>query len=119
MLYSKGIGMVQFNPVVRGKERAPLEFTNVQYVPSLSSNLFSVLYLTMHHNFNVFIKRDTLNFNRAGQIVFQAKVNFSNATFLAGETIPVEESASLSSSIPPWPCEGDYKVGILLLGHLY
>ena len=48
VLYSEGIGTVRFNPVVRGQEMASLEFTNVLYVPSLSSNLFSVLYLTMH-----------------------------------------------------------------------
>jgi hypothetical protein len=50
-------------------------------------------------HFDIFIKGDTLNFNRAGQIVFQTKVNSSNAAFLARETIPVEELASLLSSI--------------------
>jgi hypothetical protein len=39
VLYSEGVGSVHFNPVVDGQEMAPLEFTNVLYVPSLSSNL--------------------------------------------------------------------------------
>ena len=45
VVYSEGIGTVQFSPVVNGQEMAKLEFTNVLYVPSLSSNLFSVLYI--------------------------------------------------------------------------
>ena len=44
MVHSEGIGSVQFIPVVHGQEMVPLEFTNVLYVPSLSSNLFSVLF---------------------------------------------------------------------------
>ena len=46
VLYSEGVGSVQFIPEVNGHKMAPLEFTNVLYVPSLSTNLFSVLYLT-------------------------------------------------------------------------
>ncbi len=84
--------------MVDGQEMAPLEFTNVLYVPTLSTNLFSVLYLTMHHHFTVSISLDTLHFIRAGQTVFQAKVSSSNAAYLIGNTIPVEEFASLSST---------------------
>ena len=68
------------------------------YVPSLSTNLFSVLYLTMHRHFTVSIILDTINFIRSGQTLFQAKVAHSNAAFLVGETVPVEEFASLSST---------------------
>jgi hypothetical protein len=89
MLYFEGIGSIHFNPVVNGQEKAPLEFTNVLYVPSLPANLLSMLYLTMHHNFIVSIERDTLNFTRSNQIVFQAKVHPSNTAFLMGETISV------------------------------
>ena len=98
VVYSEGIGSIRFNPVLDGKEMAPLEFTNVLYVPSLSSNLLSVLYLTMHRHFHVSINKDTLSFIRNSQTLFQAKVTHSNSAFLLGETIPVEESASLSSS---------------------
>ena len=77
---------------------APLEFTNVLYVPSLSTNLFSVLYLTMHHHFTVSIEQNTLHFIRGGHIVFQAKVSTSNAAYLVGATIAVKEFASLSST---------------------
>jgi transposase InsO family protein len=100
VLYSEGIGSVRFIPVIEGQEKTPLEFTNVLYVPSLSSNLFSVLYLTMHRHFSVSIEKDTLNFIRGAQTMFQAKISPStNAAFLVGESVPVEEFASLSSTI--------------------
>ena len=76
----------------------PLEFTNVLYVPSLFTNLFSVLYLTIHHHFTVSIELDTIHFIRDGQTVFQEKTSSLNAAFLVGNTIPVEELASLSST---------------------
>ena len=105
VVYSEGIGTVQFAPVVNGQEMAPLEFTNVLDVPSLSSNLFSVLYLTMHHSFTIFIERDTLHFVRDSKILFQADVSPSNSAFLLGETIPVQQIASLSSSSSPLPLD--------------
>jgi len=99
VLYSEGIGSVRFIPEVNGRQMAPLEFTNVLYVPSLSTNMFSVLYLTIHCHFTVSIELDTtIHFIRDGQTVFQAKTSSSNATYLVGNTIPVEELASLSST---------------------
>ncbi len=100
MVYSEGIGTVQFSPVVNGQEMALLEFSNVLYVPSLSSNLLSVLYLTMHRAFTIHIERDTLHFIRDSKILFQACVSASNSAFLLGETIPVQQIASLSSTSP-------------------
>jgi gag-polypeptide of LTR copia-type len=102
--YSEGVGLVRFNPVVDGQEMAPLEFTNVLYVPSLSSNLFSVLYLTMHRSFTISIVRDTLNFIRDGHTVIQAKVDTpSNAAFLAGETLPSNTLGDASAGINAEP----------------
>jgi len=100
VIYSEGIGTVQFVPVVHGQELPSLEFTNVLYVPMLSSNLFSVLYLTMHRCFSISIVRDTLHFIRDSKILFQATVTPSNSALLVGETIPVQQLASLSSSSP-------------------
>jgi hypothetical protein len=69
VLYSEGVGSVRFNPEVNGRTMAPLEFTDVLYVPSLSTNLFSVLYLTMHCHFTVSIEQDTLHFVRGSHTV--------------------------------------------------
>ena len=101
VIYSEGIGSVQFTAVVHGQEMIPLEFTNVLYVPTLSSHLLSVLYLTMHRSFTALIEKDTLHFIRNNRIHFQAKVTASNSAFLLGETIPVQQLASLSSTLPP------------------
>src|SRR6266702_3872180 len=98
VVYSEGVGSVRFNPVVNGQEMRPLEFSNVLYVPALSTNLFSVLYLTLHHHFIVSIEKDTIHFIRDNRIAFQAKTGPSNAAYLLGDTIPVEEFASLSSA---------------------
>ena len=95
VVYSEGVGSVRFNPVVSGREMAPLEFSNVLYVPALCSNLFSVLYLTLHRSFTVCIEKDTMHFIRDNRIAFQAKTGASNAAFLVGDTIPMEEFASL------------------------
>ena len=98
MVHSEGgVGSLQ-SCVVNGQEMAPLEFTNVLYVPALCSNLFSVLYLTLHCHFTVCIKQDTMHFIRDNKIAFQAKTGASNSAFLVGDTIPVEEFASLSSA---------------------
>lgn len=98
VVYSEGIGSVRFNPVLNGQEMPPLEFTDVLYVPALCTNLFSVLFLTLNHNFIVSIDKDTLHFIRDNKIVFQAKTGPSKSAYLVGETIPVEEYASLSSA---------------------
>jgi hypothetical protein len=98
VVYSEGVGSVRFNPVINGQEMAPVEFTDVLYVPALCTNLFSVLYLTLHRRFTVSTERDTMHFIRDGKVTFQAKTGASNAAYLVGDTIPVEEYASLSSA---------------------
>jgi hypothetical protein len=100
VIQSEGIGSVQFTAVMHGQEMIPLEFSNVLYVPTLSSNLLSVLYLTMHRSFTTFIEKDTLHFIRDNRIQFQAQVAAANSAFLLGETIPVQQLASLSSTSP-------------------
>src|SRR6266850_2477365 len=101
VIHSEGIGSVQFTAVVHGQEMIPLEFTNVLYVPTLSSNLLSVLYLTMHRSFTTLIEKDTLHFISDNRIHFQAKVSASNSAFLLGDTTPLQQLASLSSISSP------------------
>ena len=54
----------------------------------------------MHCSFTTLIERDTLHFIRDNKIQFQAQVTASNSAFLLGETIPVQQFASLSSTSP-------------------
>ena len=58
-IYSEGVGSVLFKPVINGSPAQKFEFTNVLHVPALRSNLFSVLFLSMHRNFMINIKKDT------------------------------------------------------------
>ena len=62
VVYSVGKGSVQFVPVVAGKSQHLLEFHEVLHVPSLRSNLLSVLYLTRQKQYTVTIKSDSMSF---------------------------------------------------------
>ena len=64
---------------------APLEFTNVLYVPALCINLFSVLYLTMCHHFTVSIDwvwHHALHQRQQISIAFQVKIGACTAAYL-------------------------------------
>jgi hypothetical protein len=98
VVYSEGIGSVQFEPIIDGRISQIVEFTNVLYVPALRNNLLSVLYLTMNRNFRINIIKDTLNFDLNGKTQFVGKVNSYNSAFLQGQTIPLQEFVNLSSS---------------------
>ncbi len=128
VVYSEGVGSVRFNPVINGQEMPPLEFSKVLYVPALSSNLFSVLYLTLHCHFTVFIEKDTMNFIKNGKTLFQAKTGASNAAFLVGVTIPVliSDVVHLSGTyliilirIRLYLCRLDYILSMFLLYLLF
>ena len=97
-IYSEGIGNVLFKPTISGNPVQEVEFTNVLHVPALRSNLFSVLFLSMHRNCLVNIKKDTLSFMFDDKIMFEAKVNYSTTAYLQGTTIPIPETANLSSA---------------------
>jgi hypothetical protein len=99
-IYSEGVGSVLFRPVINGSPAQQVEFTNVLHVPALRSNLFSVLFLSMHRNFQVNIQKDTLSFRLGGKTMFEAKVNSSTIAYLQGTTVPVSETANLSSATP-------------------
>jgi hypothetical protein len=91
VVYSEGVGSVRFNPVISGQKMAPLEFTDVLYVPALCTNIFSVLYLTLHRRFTVSIERDTMHFIRDGKVTCQATTGASNAAYLVGDTIHLRD----------------------------
>ena len=99
VVYSEGVGLVRFNPVVEGQEMVPLEFMNVLYVPALCNNLFSVLYFASHRHFIIIIEKDTMHFIRDSKISFQAKTGASTAAYLScWEHHSCQGIASLSSA---------------------
>ena len=91
---------MQFIPEVNGHKMAPLEFTNIIYVPSLSTNLFSVLYLTIHRHFTVSIKLDTLHFIEMVKLSLRQRSPLP-MLHTSLETIPVENLPHFHPLQPP------------------
>ena len=113
VVYSTGVGTVQFAPVVDGSQRRTLEFSRVLHVPALRNNLLSVLYLTRQKQFIVTIVHDRITFSQSGSLLFTASVNTHNTALLDGSTIPVSESVNFSST-----CVMDISLWHRRLAHL-
>ena len=60
VVYSVGKGSVLFRPCISNQPARLLEFHDVLHVPSLRSNLLSVLYLTRQKQYTVTIERDSV-----------------------------------------------------------
>ena len=60
--------------------------------------IYFLCYTSLSITISLCIEQDTMHFIRDNKIAFQAKTGASNSAFLVGETIPVEEFASLSSA---------------------
>jgi len=100
-IYAEGTGSVQFQPVVNGQKMRIIEFSNILYVPQLSNNLLSVLYLAKHRNFHIHIAGNTMDFTLDNNTIFHANINSNNSAFLEGYTIPVPPaSATLATTFP-------------------
>jgi hypothetical protein len=105
IVYSAGVGSVLFKPLVRGKELRTVKFSKVLHVPSLGSNLLSVLFLTKHRGFKVLIDGQSMDFMRSGETLFTAPINKHNAAYLSGTTVDhsqttPEETAKAISTLP-------------------
>ena len=61
--------------------------TSVLHVPLLQNNLLSVLFLTKHRGFNVWIDHDAMHFIRKEETLFVAKVDDTKPAYLAGSTV--------------------------------
>ncbi|KAJ3529505.1 hypothetical protein NM688_g7844 [Phlebia brevispora] len=106
IIYSAGVGSMLFVSEVldgeKGSKSRPVLFSRVLHVPELGSNLLSVIYLIRNHNFHVHISSKRMDFERDGTVLFTASIDGSNTAYLAGEVVPVVESAQLSvtSTLP-------------------
>ena len=87
IVYSARIGSVIFKPVIDGKCSQVVKFSNVLHVPELWKNLLSVLYLTCHLGFVVYINATHTSFSHSsGPPLFVASINNHNVAFLDGMT---------------------------------
>jgi hypothetical protein len=100
VIYTAGVGSVQFRPSGGATPGRLLEFHRVLHVPNLQSNLLSVLYLTKNKGFYVSIKGARMFFSCQGSLLFTATVNDNNTALLDGVTVPMTQFAGLISTCP-------------------
>ncbi len=100
VIFSAGVGYVQFAPVVNGKKTRTVEFEQVLHVPDLRCNLLSVFSLTRHKGYIVEINNNRVHFRRDGQLLFTATINDKNTGLLDGSPIVQLESAGAASTCP-------------------
>ena len=58
-------------------------------------SLFSIL--SKNHKFIIHIYSDCMNFKREGRVLFTVLIDASNTAYLAGQVVPAQKSAQLSS----------------------
>lgn len=100
IIYSAGVGSIQFQPTVRGEEADLLEFGKVLHVPALQNNLLSCLFLTKHKGFEILINATHMDFKRKGKTLFCAPISDNSSASLEGHTIPNQETANWASTLP-------------------
>ena len=98
IIYSAGVGSVQFKPVIDGKEGRIVEFERVLHVPKLGCNLLAVFYLTRTKRFRVAIEDDHVHFMRDGSVLFTAHVDHNHVGRLLGQTVTFAQSAAAVST---------------------
>ena len=95
MIYSVGIGAVDFVPLVDGVAQRPIRFTRVLHVPDLRNNLLSVLFLARSKRFEIRILGESIRFLLQGELLFTASISDNNAAYLDGYTPKMEASLPL------------------------
>ena len=99
IIYSAGIGSVEFQPMIGGIPNTPVVFHEVLHVPKLASNLLSILYLTRLKGYRVVIENDQLEFFNSNDLHFTATVNDHNVGYLNGHVL-IPQSANAASTCP-------------------
>ena len=97
VVYSSGIGEVEFQPVINGVPACPVVFTRVLHVPALQSNLLSVLHLTSERGVRVTISKRGFIFQKGRETILTASLK-GKAAFLDGYTVPDLQQA-LSATV--------------------
>jgi hypothetical protein len=92
---SKGLGSVLVEPA--DKLLHPMMLSRVLYVPSLQSNLLSVLHLIAHHRYRIEIEGKEMVFLQNSKHCFTAAIR-NNTAWLNALTPPVPEAALRSEA---------------------
>jgi hypothetical protein len=100
VIYSAGLGSVEFQPRVDGVNLPPIVFHDVLHVPKLGSNLLSVFHLTCVKGYEIGIVGAVVQFKYQGRIVFTATVDNRNVGYLDGHAITPSQQANCVSTLP-------------------
>ncbi|KZT18867.1 hypothetical protein NEOLEDRAFT_1183884 [Neolentinus lepideus HHB14362 ss-1] len=106
IIYSAGLGSVEFHPLIDGKASNPVLFHDVLHVPDLGSNLLSVFHLTRQKGFLCEIQDIHAKFYLRGALQFQAKHTALGLGFMAQALLPHQSGGLASSSLQAasrWP----------------
>ncbi|MGH7239339.1 MAG: GAG-pre-integrase domain-containing protein [Candidatus Saccharimonadales bacterium] len=100
VVYSEGVGNVEFTAVIGENKIKELEFSRVLYIPKFHTNLLSVLYLTEKKNFHVLTTKGHMFFSHKDQLIFSATVK-DRVGYLNG-TMKVQnaEFVGLTNTVP-------------------
>jgi len=86
VVWSEGVGVCWFEPMLQGSPAPLVRFSNVLYVPQLASNLLSLFTLTaLSYTFTG--TGHSLAFSKDGQVLFQAMVSGCCIGKLLGRTL--------------------------------
>src|ERR1700759_5078557 len=99
LIYSAGIGAVDFVPLVDGVAQRPIHFSRVLHVPDLRNNLLSVLFLVRSKCFEIRILGESIRFLLQGELLFTASISNDNAAYLDGYTPKTESSVPLVAAV--------------------
>jgi len=87
VVWSEGVGVCWFEPILQGSPAPLVRFSNVLYVPQLASNLLSLFTITaLGYTFTG--TGHSLAFSKDGQVLFQATVSGRRIGQLLGRTLP-------------------------------
>ena len=107
IIYSAGVGAVQFQPAEGGKS---VELHSVLHVPSIRNNLFSIFGLAFE-GYTITIKGKAVYFIQDGVTRFTASVTDKKIGYLNGHTVIPEMALVASVST----CVHNTELGIAVL----
>ena len=121
IIYSAGIGSVEFQPVVGGIPECPVVlvvFHDVLHVPQLGSNLLSLFHLTRLKGYKINIKVEQVRFCHSGNLHLTATITQTNVGYLDGHVLVPQQAQTASIALYTSTCPLDLTLWHRRCSHL-
>ena len=118
IIYSAGIGSVEFQPVIGGIPKCPVVFHDVLHVPQLGSNLLSLFHLTRLKGYEIGVKNDCVHFTHSGELHFTATITQNNVGYLDGHAIVPQQAQTAETALYTSTCPLDLTLWHRRCSHL-